>query len=175
MDSYDVLEYHLQLPREYHDAGRIQTLNHNIYSHFPLGTEMLFLLGMCLRGGAYRGVYLAKLMSGLFGVVAVAGVFGSLRCRGEKPSPDDEFRRRATVALLATAPWVIYFSWLAMAELAQICYLALALVWLRRWLKARSARSAGWIGAMLGAACAVKYLSVGLIAAPVLVAVTLER
>ncbi len=166
-DSYDVLEYHLQLPREYYHAGRVQTLTHNIYSHYPLGVEMLFLLGMCLRGGAYEGIYLAQMMGGLFAAVAVVGVFGGLRGTASEPALAESFRARAAVPLLATAPWVIYLSWLAMAELGQICYLALALVWLRLWLRRPSARTAGWIGAMLGAACAVKYLSVGLIVAPV--------
>jgi len=175
MDSYDVLEYHLQVPREYYQAGHIQPLKHNIYSHYPLGVEMLFLLGMCLRGGPYEGMYLAKLIGGLFAVVAVAGAFGGLR-RGRASGTDQPgedavaagFRARTAVGLLATAPWVMYFSGLAMPELAEICYLTLALVWLRRWLNRRNWRVAGWIGAMLGASCAVKYLSVGLIAAPVL-------
>ncbi len=176
-DSYDILEYHLQLPRQYLAAGRIAPLDSNVYSYFPQEVEMLFLLGMCLRGGAYQGMYLAKLFSGIFGLLAVAGVFGGLAPRPAQESEAagrdplaEEFRRRAAVALLATAPWVIYFSWLAMVELAEICYLALALLWLRRWLEAPSARLAGWIGVMLGAACAVKYLSVGLVAAPVLAA-----
>ncbi len=170
MDSYDVLEYHLQLPREYYHAGSVSTLRHNVYSHYPLGAEMLFLLGMCLRGGAYEGMYLAKLTVGLFGVVMVAGVFGGaglggtgLGGTGLKPVP-----RRTAAVLLATAPPVVYLSWLGMVEPAQFCYLALALVWLRRWLTRPSARESVIIGAMLGAACAVKYLSVGLIAGPVL-------
>ncbi|MCD4699347.1 MAG: glycosyltransferase family 39 protein [Phycisphaerae bacterium] len=161
MDSYDVLEYHLQLPREYYHAGQVATLNHNVYSHYPLGTEMLFLLGMCLRGGAYEGMHLAKMIPGLFGVIMVAGVYGGIGCRT---------RSRAAVVLLATSPWVIYLSGLAMAETAQFCYLALAMLWLRRWLGKPSAREAVIIGAMLGGACAVKYLSVGLVAGPVLAA-----
>ena len=160
MDSYDVLEYHLQLPREYYNAGQVSTLNHNVYSHYPLGMEMLFLLGMCLRGGAYEGVHLAKLMPCLFGMIMVAGVYGGLGARN--------FGSRAAAALLATSPWVIYLSGLAMVELAQFCCLALAMLWLRLWLGKPSARAAGIIGAMLGAACAVKYLSVGLVAGPVL-------
>lgn len=160
MDSYDVLEYHLQLPREYYNAGSITTLNHNVYSHYPLGTEMLFLLGMCLRGGSYEGMYLAKLMVGMFGLVMMVGVLGSTDL---KPVP-----RRASVVLLATAPWAIYLSGLAMVEPAQFCYLALGLLWLRRWLTKPVVKSAVIIGAMLGAACAVKYLSVALVAGPVL-------
>jgi hypothetical protein len=63
---------------------------------------------------------------------------------------------------------VVYFSWLTMEEMAEVCYLALGLAWLGLWLKAGGGRSAGWTGAMLGAACAVKYLSVGFVAGPVL-------
>ncbi|MCK4626360.1 MAG: hypothetical protein KAV00_13665, partial [Phycisphaerae bacterium] len=160
MDSYDVLEYHLQIPREYYNAGSITTLNHNVYSHYPLGAEMLFLLGMCLRGGSYDGMYLAKLMVGLFGLVMMVGVLGGTGLK--------DFRGRASVVLLATAPWAIYLSGLAMVEPAQFCYLALGLLWLRRWLTKPAVKSAVVIGAMLGAACAVKYLSVALVAGPVL-------
>ena len=165
MDSYDVLEYHLQLPREYYHAGQIATLNHNVYSHYPLGMEMLFLLGMCLRGGAYEGVHLAKLMPGLFGVIMVTGVLGGT---GFQPVQSERFRARAAAVLLATSPWVIYLSGLAMVEPAQFCCLALAMLWLRQWMGKPSVRTAVIIGAMLGAACAVKYLSVGLVAGPVL-------
>jgi len=161
-DEYDVLEYHLQVPREHYEAGQIRELPHNGYSYYPLGVETLFLLAMALRGGAYEGMYLAKLLHGAFGVLAVAGVFGALK-------RDDEARGRFGAVLLATTPFVIYCSWLAIAELAEVCTLVLALLWLREWLRERSARAAVMIGAMLGAACAAKYLSVGLIAGPVLV------
>jgi hypothetical protein len=162
-DEYDVQEYHLQVPREHYEAGQIRELPHNGYSYYPLGVETLFLLAMALRGGAYEGMYLAKLLHGAFGVLAVAAVFGALK-------RDDETRGRFGAVLLATTPFVIYCSWLAMAELAEVCTLALALLWLREWLRERSIRAAVMIGAMLGAACAAKYLSVGLIAGPVLIA-----
>ena len=55
-----------------------------------------------------------------------------------------------------------------MAEPAQLCYMTLGLLWLRRWLARRGAREAAWVGAMAGAACSAKYLSVGLIAGPLL-------
>ena len=160
-DSYDILEYHLQLPREYHQAGQVATLEHNIYSHYPLGVEMLYLLSMCLRGGAYEGMYLAKLTGGLFAILAVAGAFGAL-------AGEDDFRARAAAGLLATAPWMLYLCGVAMAEPAQLCYMTLGLLWLRRWLVRRGAREAAWVGAMAGAACSAKYLSVGLIAGPLL-------
>lgn len=172
-DSYDVLEYHLQLPREYFQSGQVAPLTHNIYSHYPLGVEMLFLLGMCLRGGAYEGMYLATLMHGLYAAVMAAGVLGALRevpgnsgdAQGGKLA---DFHARAAALLLLTAPWVLYLSWLASSELAEMCCLALALMWLRQYLYRPLRRHSAMIGLMLGAACATKYLSAGLIALPVL-------
>ena len=77
-DNYDVLGYHLQVPREYFEAGQISELPHNCYSYYPLGVEMLFLLAMCLRSGAYEGMYLAKMLHAVFAGLAVAGVFVAL-------------------------------------------------------------------------------------------------
>ncbi len=159
-DSYDVLEYHLQLPREYYDNQQVSTLAHNIYSHFPLGVEMLYLLCMALRGGAYEGMYAAKMIHGAFGLLGVAAVFAALR-------RDEDTRARFSAALLATAPIAVYLSWLAMVDLAELCYLTAALLWLRQWMRSPRAGSAVVIGAMLGGACAVKYLSVGFVVAPI--------
>lgn len=159
-DSYDVLEYHLQAPREFLLDQRIGELPHNVYSYYPLGAEMLFLLGMVLRGGAYEGVYLAKFLHGMFALLTIAGVYWSLRAQ-------EEGRGRFGALLLGTVPLVIYLTWLGMVELAEVFYLAMALLWLRHWLREPGLRAAACLGLMLGAACAMKYLSVGLVVAPV--------
>ena len=160
VDIYDVLEYHLQVPREFYDAGRITSLPHNCYSFYPLGAEMLYLLAMCLRGGPYAGAYAATLLHGAFAVLAVAALWATLR-------PDRPIRARAAALLLATAPLAVSLAWLAMVELAMVAYMAMAALWLRYWLRDGGWRPAGAIGLMLGASCAVKYLSVGFIVAPV--------
>ena len=49
--DFDVLEYHLQGPKEYFQAGRIAFLPHNVYTSMPFGVEMLHLDG---HGGARR-------------------------------------------------------------------------------------------------------------------------
>ncbi len=49
--DFDVLEYHLQGPKEYYQAGRIAFLPHNVYTSMPFGVEMLHLTG---DGGAGR-------------------------------------------------------------------------------------------------------------------------
>ncbi|MCD4823310.1 MAG: hypothetical protein K8S55_01775 [Phycisphaerae bacterium] len=160
-DAYDVLEYHLQLPREFYNAGRITQLPHNVYSYYPLGVEMLMLLGMAILGGAYEGMYLAKMIHGLFGVLTVAALLTGWG--GPKKSTG-----LVAACLIASTAAVLYLSWLAMVELAMICYLTLAVLWLRVWLAKPGGGLAVCIGLMLGASCCVKYLSVGFIVGPVL-------
>ena len=159
-ESYDVQEYHLQVPREFYNAGHVGELPHNCYSYYPLGVEMLSLLAMALRGGAYDGMYLAKFLHGAFAVLTVGGIFVSLKS-------GDEARGRFAAVLVGTTPLVIFLSSLAMVEMAVLFYMALAVLWLRQWIAIPSARSAACIGLTLGAACAMKYLSVGFIVAPI--------
>ena len=162
--SYDAasLEFHLQVPREFYQAGQITVLPHNVYSHLPLGSQMLSLLAMCLRGGAYEGMYLAKLLHGAWWALAIAAVFGSLR-------KDDDWRGRFATALMATAPATLFFGWLAGAELAGMCCTVLALLWLRQWLRGSSVRSAWLVGMMLGVALTVGYEWLASAAVPILV------
>ncbi len=160
-DVYDVLEYHLQVPREFFNNGVIGELPNNCYSYYPLGTEMLYLLGMSLRGGAYEGMYLAAILHGGLAVLAVAAIFLTLR-------REQDVRARFTIMMLATAPAVVCLGWLAMVELAEVFYLALAVLWLRQWMREPSRGTAWCIGLAVGGACAAKYLSIGFVAAPVL-------
>jgi hypothetical protein len=159
-DGYDVLTYHLQVPREFYEAGRIGPLWHNVYSFYPLNTEMLYLLAMCLRGGAYQGMYLATMMHGTMLAIAAAAAYciaGPAQRRG-----------MYAVAVMIGAPLAIQLSWLAMVELAMLAHLMLALLWLQVWLKNRDAASAATAGMMIGIACAAKYISLGMAAAPVI-------
>ena len=49
------LEYHLQGPKEYYQAGRIAFLPHNVYTNMPFGVEMLHLLAMEVMGDWWWG------------------------------------------------------------------------------------------------------------------------
>lgn len=46
--EFDVLEYHLQAPKEFFERGAIEFLPHNIYANMPLGAEMHSLAMMTL-------------------------------------------------------------------------------------------------------------------------------
>src|SRR5262249_55019176 len=53
--DFDVLEYHLEGPKEYHQAGRIAFLPHNVYTNMPFDVEMLHLLGMSVMADWWWG------------------------------------------------------------------------------------------------------------------------
>ena len=46
--EFDVVEYHLQAPKEFYQAGRIDFVPHNIYANMPLGGEMHALAAMTM-------------------------------------------------------------------------------------------------------------------------------
>ncbi len=50
--EFDVVEYHLQAPKEFYQAGRIEFVPHNIYANMPLGAEMHTLAVMSLWSGS---------------------------------------------------------------------------------------------------------------------------
>jgi hypothetical protein len=49
--EFDVLEYHLQAPKEFWEQGVITFLPHNIYANMPLGIELHSLAWMSIVGG----------------------------------------------------------------------------------------------------------------------------
>jgi hypothetical protein len=169
-DVYDVLEYHLQVPREFYNAQHIGALTHNCYSFYPLGLEMLYLLGMALRGGPFDGMFLPAFMHGLFGVAAVTAIYLCLTKHANPKHAEASGNRQAifSALLLASVPGLIYLSYLAKTELAQVFYLTLALLWLKHWLARPTWQVAICVGLLIGAACATKYLAIAFVAVPVL-------
>lgn len=77
--GYDVLEYHLQLPREYIAHRAIIPLDHNAYSNFPANTEMLYLIALLLKGDAVDGMYLAQLLNLILAILLIVGLYVFLR------------------------------------------------------------------------------------------------
>ncbi len=50
--EFDVVEYHLQSPKEFYQLGHIGFNDHNIYANMPLGLEMHSLAAMSVFGGS---------------------------------------------------------------------------------------------------------------------------
>ncbi len=122
--GYDVVEYHLQIPREWYELGRIVPLHHNAFSFFPFNVEMHYLLAMHLQGGPWAGMYLAHFMHLSMIVLTVVAVYGF--AGGASASP-----AAATIAALAAAavPWLTQLGSIAYNEGGLLLFGTLAMGW----------------------------------------------
>ncbi|HEX4792819.1 MAG TPA: glycosyltransferase family 39 protein [Humisphaera sp.] len=122
-NGYDVVEYHLQIPREWFELGRIVPLHHNVFSFFPFNVEMHYLLAMHLRGGPWAGMYLSQLMHATFIALTIFAIYGFVRW--------DANRTRAVIASVALAcvPWLAQLAPIAYDEGGLLLFGALAIGW----------------------------------------------
>lgn len=161
-NGYDVLEYHLGVPREYFEAGRIAYLPHSIYSNFPFNVEMLYLLTMVLRGGPIEAVFTAQLLNVLLGGLAVAAIWLAGR----------EFGGAAGLVAGVAAgscPFIPYLCGVAYVENGMILFAALALAAAVRLTRTSGDARLRWAlvgGLLAGLACGCKYTAVPMVFAP---------
>ena len=153
--GFDVLEYHLQLPREYCRTGAIQRFDHNAFSNLPANAEMLYLLSLSITRNKIDGMYLAQMVNYLLALLFAAGIYFLFRDRGRLPA--------ALAAGLVAGPQLFFVATNAYVE----CYLllmfllalaaALALSGLLGSSPIKSPRVAAILaGIFTGAACGAK-------------------
>ncbi len=152
--DFDVLEYHLQGPKEYFQAGRIAFLPHNVYTSMPFGVEMLHLMGMEVLGDWWWGGLVGQLLVALYApaaavmIAATAGRVGNGRAAG-----------LAAVVYLST-PWIYRMGVIAYVE-GPLCFYHAALIWgvIRGWNEPWNERRRLWLllGLLAGGAMACKY------------------
>ena len=120
--DFDVLEYHLQGPKEYYQAGRIAFLPHNVYTNMPFGVEMLHLLGMEVLGDWWWGGLAGQLLVALFAPAAAVIVAATARRAGSV--------RAAWIAAIVylSTPWIYRLAVIAYVE-GPLCFYHAALVW----------------------------------------------
>ena len=63
--DFDSLEYHLQGPKEYFQAGRIGFLPHNVYTSMPFQTEMGTYLGMLVLKDWRQGALVGQVLTAM--------------------------------------------------------------------------------------------------------------
>jgi hypothetical protein len=153
--GYDVVAYHLQMPREWFEIGRIATLPHNVFSFFPLNVEMHYLLAMHLTGGAFKGMYLAQLMHGAFIALTVAAVYGATRDRVAKP---------IAALVCAAVPWMFMLGSVAYNEGGLMLYATLSAVWALRGKWALAGACAG-----LAAGCKLTGVTSAMLLVPMVI------
>jgi hypothetical protein len=164
--GYDALEYHLQVPREWYEAGRLTYLPHNAYSNMPLLMETLYLLCMILRGGPYEAIYAAQLVHAGMAILSVGGVY--LICR-----PVSLWAARTAAVVAATCPWLAYLGCLPYNEWGLGACLAVGLAALSDAVLRPERRSLGLAalsGIALGLCGGCKYTGLVMGAVPVIAA-----
>jgi hypothetical protein len=153
--DFDVLEYHLQGPKEYFQAGRISFLPHNVYTSMPFGVEMLHLMGMELLGDWWWGGLVGQLLVALYApaaavlIAAAAGLGGGRRAAG------------FAAVIYLTTPWIYRMGVIAYVE-GPLCFYHAACIWgvVWGWTERPDARQwSYWVflGLLAGGAMACKY------------------
>jgi len=108
--DFDVREYHLQVPKEFYQNGRIEFLPHNVYGNMAMGSEMLSLLAMVMCGDWWYGALLGKTAAALsVPLTALALVAAGQRF----------FSRRAgavAAVLYVSIPWIVRASTSGLVE-----------------------------------------------------------
>lgn len=108
--DFDVVEYHLNGPKEWFQRGRIAFLPHNIYTSFPFLTEMLLLSGMVLRNDVHAGALAGQVSLTAFSALAAVGLYAAGR-RWFSPSAG-----WLAALVWLTTPWTYRLSIIAYAE-----------------------------------------------------------
>ena len=145
--AYDALSYHLQLPREWFELGRIAPADHNVFGRFPLANEVLFLLPMHQLGGPWAGQYAAQFTN--VGLLAMAALAAHGAARGVGATVP---AAGVAAAAVGTLPWAVMLGSVAYNEPLLILAATLTVAWIARGGGPRAAAVAGLIAGLAGAA-----------------------
>jgi hypothetical protein len=146
--EYDALWYHLGLPKVWLEAGRPVDLVHEYVSLYPLQWELVFTAGL-----VFGGAVSAKLLH--FICLPLGALLAWQLSRRLAPRAEPW----VAVALLLTAPTVLWEATTAYVDLALALHLGLGVLALLRWVEGGGR---GWFGlavVTLGLAMAIKHLA----------------
>ncbi len=177
--EFDVVEYHLQAPKEFHQAGRIAFNDHNLYANMPLGVEMHSLAAMTLIGGGdgwWWGGLIGKAITGFHSLLA-ATLLGGLMTRFY-----GYWSGWMAAGLLLAAPGNAHVAMAGLVDMALATYLLAGLVTMTViWPELTSRQTASQPSALFpcvllaslfaGAAAACKYTGLLFAVAPLTVAI----
>ncbi|GAB5496491.1 MAG: hypothetical protein Phyf2KO_15710 [Phycisphaerales bacterium] len=174
--GYDVLSYHLQLPRDWIGMGRVWPVEHNVYSYLPGYMEVAFTqIAVSLGAGGSPTAMIkaegapliaSQLLHAWITVVAAmltasSGTSLSRRVGAKTPNLCGSLAG----ALVLAAPWSVVTGSMAYNEMAVIALFAAAMVGALEH-RVRPIRRGLVAGVLVGAACGCKPTAL-LFAAPV--------
>ena len=167
-NGYDVLEYHLQMPKEYLEAGRISYAPHNVYANFPANAEMLYLLCMVLEGDAIDAAGACKMLNAGLAALTVAAAW----LIGRQRSPAAGI---VSGVVCAGVGWLTYLSGVAYVENALLFFGMLSMAALLRAVVYEHSRLrwCGLAGLFAGLSLGCKYTAAVLVGGPFALALLL--
>lgn len=157
--GYDALSYHLQLPKEWLALGRIQPLQHNVYSFLPGYMEAGYYHLDVLLGDGIRAVYACQMLHACLTLLTGFSIY-RLGARFIGPIAGAV----AGVVFLGT-PWVIVVGSLGYNEMAVELMLATGLLIIAQE-GIESWRPGAALGVVAAAACGAKLTAMGMVALP---------
>lgn len=173
--DFDVLEYHLQVPKEWYQAGRIGFVEHNVYGNMPLGAEILSIPAMVFSPDEptwWWGAVIGKTVMGLFAIATAMLLF----CAGRRLISTTA----GTIAALLylSTPWVLKTAFLGWNENAFAFYFFASfylVLFTLRDIQDLASRKAlvqlGLAGFLAGGAVSTKYPALLFVVMPLLIAV----
>jgi hypothetical protein len=171
--EFDVREYHLQVPKEWYQAGSVHFLPHNVYGNMPLGAEMHAVLGMVLTAGWadwWWGALVGKTVMACFAPLTALGLFAAVRRHVSAAAGG------AAAVIYVSVPWVAHVSMTGLNEAAVGCYALLAVAAMLLWQDGEGRSSSGsrtgyllLAGLLAGAAAACKYPALLFVVVPLAV------
>lgn len=179
--GYDALSYHLELPQEWLVAGRIEPLEHNVYSYLPSAVEAAYLHlaeltdaprstgpgeGYGLMAGDGWGVLSCQWLHAGMTLIACWSIGGLTLLVARRAGLDQRGQHMAAsvaAGLTLATPWIVVVGSLAYNEMAMAALgagaVACALLdGTRAWVRG------AMVGALVGAACGAKPTAMFLIA-----------
>lgn len=159
---YDVLGYHLQIPREWYELGKIVPLKHNAFSFFPLVYETQALLLMHLAGGPWKAMYAAQFLNVIYVALTTAAVFSVVRRAG-----GGRTGAFAAAMIAGTVPWTLMLGSVAYVEAPLMLFTTLAVGWALPRGRAddpTDIRRFILVGLLAGCAAGTKYTAVPMVA-----------
>ncbi|MGC4030283.1 MAG: hypothetical protein QM754_00850 [Tepidisphaeraceae bacterium] len=154
---FDVMSYHLQVPREWYELGRIAPLGHNAFSYFPMGQEMHALLAMHVYKSPWAAMFVTQYQSVAFTLMTVLAVVGIMRQLGAAAWAWPAGQ------LVAFVPWTMMLGTVGYVESGVTLYSTLTVGWL---MTVRRGRSLVLAGIFAGLAGGMKYTALAMTAAP---------
>lgn len=168
--EFDVVEYHLQAPKEFAAAGKIAFVPHNIYANMPLGAEMhslaiMALIGQPIRDAWWWGGLVGKFIIGSFSLIAALLLGGFIARKFGK------LAGWSAAGLLLSAPGNAFVTNAGLIDSVVGAYLlAMLVIWSTRWPLENLFGCVALASLFAGATAACKYPGVVFAIAPLALA-----